>query len=333
MSEDRHRLAEATPGTVHVSLGSAGVLGLAACRAAVAPTTAYLMTGGRCAHNCAFCAQARSSTASDDQLSRVTWPSFPTEQVLSRLAVAYEQGALQRCCLQVTSGPELEQVRAMVRAIRRVTAVPLCISIRVTGLAPLEELLELGAERVTLAADAVCERVYRQVKGPDWQRMLDLLTSAARQHPGRVGTHVIIGLGETEAEAAAFLQQMQDLGITVGLFAFTPVRGTALASAPPPPLASYRRMQAALHLIRNEYAHAGQFRYTPEGRIISYGLDAATLRRLLAAGEAFRTAGCTGCNRPYYNERPGGPLYNYPRPLRPEEAEAAVGLVLEGLEA
>jgi biotin synthase-related radical SAM superfamily protein len=40
-------------------------------------------------------------------------------------------------------------------------------------------------------------------------------------------------------------------------------------------------------------------------------------------GEAFCTAGCPGCNRPFYNERPAGPMYNYPRPLTPAEVEAA----------
>ena len=36
-------------------------------------------------------------------------------------------------------------------------------------------------------------------------------------------------------------------------------------------------------------------------------------------GDAFQTVGCPGCNRPYYNERPSGPLYNYPRDLTMEE--------------
>ncbi|MCW3977503.1 MAG: radical SAM protein, partial [Candidatus Bathyarchaeota archaeon] len=34
------------------------------------------------------------------------------------------------------------------------------------------------------------------------------------------------------------------------------------------------------------------------------------------------TSGCPGCNRPYYNERPGGPLYNYPRQPLPDEIRA-----------
>jgi biotin synthase len=42
------------------------------------------------------------------------------------------------------------------------------------------------------------------------------------------------------------------------------------------------------------------------------------------AGEAFRTSGCPDCNRPFYNEQPGGPLYNYPRPLAAGEALRAI---------
>jgi len=34
--------------------------------------------------------------------------------------------------------------------------------------------------------------------------------------------------------------------------------------------------------------------------------------------------GCDGCNRPYYNERPRGPMYNYPRPLNKKEVLAAI---------
>jgi biotin synthase len=48
------------------------------------------------------------------------------------------------------------------------------------------------------------------------------------------------------------------------------------------------------------------------------------LNDILQDGAAFQTSGCQGCNRPYYNERPGGVMYNYARPLSPEEAQAAI---------
>ena len=45
---------------------------------------------------------------------------------------------------------------------------------------------------------------------------------------------------------------------------------------------------------------------------------------LPASGEPFQTSGCPNCNRPFYNEQPGGILYNYPRPLTAEETAQAV---------
>lgn len=50
-------------------------------------------------------------------------------------------------------------------------------------------------------------------------------------------------------------------------------------------------------------------------------MDDAALRKVINMGTAFMASGCPGCNRPYYNERPGGPLFNYPR--RPSEKELA----------
>ena len=48
------------------------------------------------------------------------------------------------------------------------------------------------------------------------------------------------------------------------------------------------------------------------------------LLRALKSGEPFQTSGCPGCNRPFYNETPRGPIYNYPRPLTGDEVEEAI---------
>jgi biotin synthase-related radical SAM superfamily protein len=91
---------------------------------------------------------------------------------------------------------------------------------------------------------------------------------------------------------------------------------------PPPPLDTYRRMQVARYLISHDLATLGDFSFSAEGRLISFGRP--DLARILADGVAFQTSGCPDCNRPFYNERPGGPLYNYPRPLKAAEASRAV---------
>jgi biotin synthase len=319
-----------------VSSGTAEVTGLARARLDCAPTTAYVMLGERCAGDCAFCAQARSSMARADLLSRVAWPQFASTEAAAAIARACAADTLRRVCFQVTTTPgHVDLATAAVREMRARSACPICVSVAPRSLDDIALLLDAGAARVTLAIDAACERVYEEVKSGSWQRTDAMLSSAAQQCPGRIGTHLIAGLGETEHEMAAALQRYADLGVAVALFAFTPVPGARLASQPPPPLAGYRRLQAARWLIVQGLTDANQFAYDEQGCILSFGLPSEQLAVLLADGEnsPFRTSGCADCNRPYYNERPGGDLYNYPRPLTAAEAAAEVAGLLRTLAA
>ncbi len=315
-----------------VSSGTASVLGLRPIAMDAVPTTAYLMLGERCSRNCAFCTQARDSSADAAALSRVLWPEFLGQGVAEAVADAHRRGEIGRACFQVTASPGyLADVVKAVSALRQQTDIPICCSVAPRGAEDVARLLAAGADRVIIALDAACERVYHNIKSGTWHKTLSLLERCARLYPGRIGTHLIVGLGETEREIIERMQSLHDLQVSIGLFAFTPVDGTALADRPAPPLASYRRVQAALHLIRNNSARAEQFQFAEGGALLGCGLPRARLRELLGSGEAFRTAGCADCNRPYYNERPGGVLYNYPRPLTPDEAQAEADALLASL--
>jgi biotin synthase len=101
-----------------------------------------------------------------------------------------------------------------------------------------------------------------------------------------------------------------------------------MQDASPPPLDSYRRIQVARHLLVQGVCSVDNFCFSEEGRIAFFGLPTCELESLLADGEAFRTSGCPGCNRPYYNEPPRGPLYNYPRLLTDTELRDASTLAL-----
>jgi len=308
---------------VNVSIGTAGVLGLTNVAMNVAPTTAYLMLGGQCSMACAFCAQARTSQANALNLSRVTWPEFPLAETVDRLAQAVDRGAIRRCCLQVTAGQGYyERALTVIGAIRAATDVPLDAAILPPTMDHVTELIAAGVDHIGFGLDAAGERVFCRVKGGDWTRSLRLIKETARRYPGHAAAHLIVGLGETEHEMVETIQTLHNWGVTVGLFAFTPVRGTEMAHLPPPPLAVYRRMQVARHLIVHGLARAGDFVFSPDGRLTGYGLPG--LPALLADGLAFETSGCPDCNRPYYNERPGGPMYNYPRPLDAKEIERAL---------
>jgi len=309
---------------VRVSQGTASVAGLKEVKLAAAPTTASIMIGEHCSQNCSFCAQSRSSQAKDGFLSRVPWPEFVQADTIIAVAQAYEEGKLKRVCLQVVANKEaLEQAKDFLRKMRLRCKIPLSISCKVTSLEDIQELIAIGVEKIGLALDAATCETYQEIKGGDLKARLEFLLTAGGKFPGRIATHLIVGLGETEEEMIKLLWLCYSKGIRVGLFAFTPIKGTPLEGKNPPALDSYRRIQAARFLIEKDYRLADRFIFQA-GRLADFGMGLAELKEHLGSGRAFQTSGCPDCNRPFYNERPGTVLYNYPRPLTQEELENAI---------
>lgn len=306
---------------LRISAGTATALDLTGHRADVLPTAAYLMVGERCSSNCLFCSQARESTAPASRLSRVSWPHFESGKILERLCRAASSGLIRRVCLQVVNSPDaLEETESWIRSLSREASLPVCVSTSPLGPAGTTRLFSAGADRISFPLDAASPGIFRKVKGGDYAACLRGLIDAARRHPGRIMTHLIAGLGESEEELIGLIADLAEKNIGTGLFAFTPVRGTPMENDRPPELSSYRRVQLAHFLARNGIFRDFEFsggrlclEAVPE-RLLSHG----------ALGEAFRTSGCPDCNRPYYNERPGGPWYNFPRPMTPDEVRGAL---------
>ena len=138
-----------------------------------------------------------------------------------------------------------------------------------------------------------------------------------------VTTHLIVGLGESESDAMEFLFEMDSIGVRVGLFAFTPVDGTALAEQKPPEIGSYRRIQILRNLIARKKITRDQVEIDAQ-KHIRFLIPYNELKEIISSSVIFQVSGCPGCNRPYYNERPSGPMYNYPRPLSKDEITTAI---------
>ena len=65
-----------------------------------------------------------------------------------------------------------------------------------------------------------------------------------------------------------------------------------------------------------------------------FGLSVERLRETIRGGVPFVTSGCPSCNRPFYNESPSGPLYNFPCPPKKEEIDQIVEeLLVSGFQA
>ena len=291
------------------------------------PTTAYVMLGSECINNCAFCTQAREALGNGNMLSRVAWPSFGRDEVLKAMAKARPSG-ISRICLQCLMDPrEVSDLPDVIRMIREVSGLPISVSISAVDDGMIRRIREAGAERIGIALDASSQPLFDLVKGSavgnpytwegNWRSLRTAVDIFGR---GNVSTHIIVGLGETDSEILEVLTRSLQEGILVSLFSYTPMKGTK-EIGPAPGLERYRALQIARAYVM-ERGISGGFEFDDNGRLRGFPSDPRDLGEDLP--DAFRTRGCPDCNRPYYNERPRGPMYNYPRELDEQEAKTAL---------
>jgi biotin synthase len=314
---------------IRVSIGSASVLGIYGGHFNDPPTTCYLMTykEGRCIANCGFCPQARDAESSLEFLSRVTWPVYEFKDVLTKLKYLPPKRRFKRICIQTLNyNKNFEDISYIITQIKKESNIPISIAIPPFSEEKLKELKRIGVERAGIALDASTEEIFNEIKGSlakgpyRWESHFQTLKSALKIFSeGKVSTHLIIGLGETSKEVIELIKYLYDMRITVGLFSFTPIKGTRLENISPPDLSKFRKIQLALYLITEENRSLNDITFNLKGDIVKINLNKPELLRIIQETDAFMTTGCPGCNRPYYTSRPSGPIYNFPRRLTQEE--------------
>jgi biotin synthase len=216
----------------------------------------------------------------------------------------------------------MEDICEIVSRVRSVCDLPISVSCQPLKAGDIQKLADIGVDRFSVALDAATPELFERIKGGvyTWESHIEALERAKVVFGGRVSTHLIVGLGETEEEMVRAIQQLHDRKVTVGLFAFTPIPETPLSDLPPPNVSSYRRIQLARFLIVNNMSRVELMRFERE-QVVEFGVGRDVLNRIVGSGEPFRTSGCPDCNRPFYNESPRGPIYNYPRKLTQREIE------------
>ena len=312
---------------IRVAIGTAKVLGLANIRASALPTTAHLMTSGRCIFNCRFCTQAKTSSADQKLLSRISWPEYEEKKVFDALSTNQDQ--FERACLQVVHSDDKNGFLPYVRKMKAACDISISVDVKADEMDTVRKTFEAGADVVGLPIDAANPRLYTEIKDGSFSSRLKLIESAAREFEGRISTHLIIGLGEREKDAVDLISKMHGLGVTLALFAFTPIKGTGLENLKPPGIEHYRRIQLARFLIYEGLRP--DIRFDEYGKICGFGYGLGELLDKVEPS-AFQTSGCLGCNRPYYNESPRGAMYNYPYSPSKEEHEKALFEATNGME-
>jgi biotin synthase len=232
-------------------------------------------------------------------------------------------GRFQRVCLQCSDEPAVRGELPWLVGELESPALP--VSVSTAPIAPqlIRDLKDAGAERLTIPIDCAREDIFMSMKGRPMADYWTALSHAVEIFGrGSVGTHLIVGLGERERDLVLLMAKLFRKGIIPSLFAFTPVRGTPMETRGQPDLRTYRRMQLARHLMASMGAEEGSFQFDErDGSLRGLLLQREKLEAAIFGGEAFMTQGCPGCNRPYFNERVSGPIFNYPS--KPDPAELA----------
>jgi len=278
-----------------------------------------------CLGKCHFCglSRLRREGPKGKTFIRVDWPLYPLEEVIERTK---SKDQIRRVCLSMITHPKaLEDTLFVVDQLRRETDLPISVLISPTLIRhddSLAAMKKAGADRVGIAIDAATPKLFSQLRGKrvggphQWNHYWDVVQMAANVF-GRfqVGIHLIVGLGETEKEMVHAIQRGQEMGAYTHLFSFFPEMGSPMEKHSPPPLGQYRRIQLARWIINEGLGPAGRMKFDEGGRLIDFGIDISSL---IQNGEPFMTSGCPGrdgkvaCNRPYGNERPSGPIRNFP---------------------
>ncbi|MHA1669630.1 MAG: radical SAM protein [Promethearchaeota archaeon] len=325
---------------IRVSIGSASVLGLyESIRFKDPPTTCYVMTykQGHCVANCGFCPQARESIGSTEKLSRVNWPEFSFKKFLTRLRYLVPNKGFKRLCIQTLNYSEnFHDLIEIITEIKRISDVPISVAAPPISRENMRELKQKGVERIGIALDASTPEIFNNVKGKNadgpytWENHFAAIEEALEVFTdGQVTTHLIVGLGETSKEILELIQKLNDLKIRVGLFAFTPIKGTKLENVESPELLYFRKIQLGRYLIVKQDKKFKDFTFNSKGNIIKYNINKKELWDIIDTSEVLLTSGCPGCNRPYYTSRPSGPIYNYPRDLNELEKQKSYNSLLE----
>ncbi len=330
---------ETSPKYVRTSLAAAMTLGLRDglfLRDAELYCINLLLTyTSPCAGNCAYCGlnHTRSTGETKNAVAnrtfiRVDWLTFETELLAERTASLREKKHIRRVCISMLTHKNVcADTLTVCNIFRKHTDLPISVlaAPMVSTKDDLHALKRVGVDKIGVSFDAATEDIFEKVRGSqrkaphNWQKYWQFFNDAVEVFGvGNVGSHFIVGLGETERELVRAFIKTRELGGETHLFSFFPERGTDMENDVPPPMKSYRRVQLARFLIDSDVLRERDFSFDEHGRITDFGLPRAKLAEFVENGESFRTSGCRGtdntvaCNRPFGNSRPGDELRNFP---------------------
>ncbi len=295
-----------------------------------------------CFSDCGYCglARTRPGNYADKSFIRVEWPLLETDAVVKRM-VKYEDKLTRLCISMVTHGRAFEDtVDITERIVRKVrTPLSLLVAPPVLGHEKLLVFKKLGVDIIGIGLDAVSESVFAATRtnvpngGLRWDNYMDIV-NASREifGPWKVNCHVVVGLGESDAEMVDVLYDLKARQILSFLFSFNPEPDSRMGDHPKSSINRWRRIQLVKYLIEEHDLPRHKITFDDSGAMTKLKALPGQVAAIVDQGTAFMTHGCTsangepGCTRPYGSYRPSEAYRDFP--FQPD-ALALAGIRME----
>ena len=277
-----------------------------------------------CTARCAYCGLNRIRPGKFEKKSfiRVDWPTYSTSEVIK--SMVEKKDDIERVCISmITHRKAIEDLITVTKKIKESLDIPVSGLITPTLLTreDLIQMKESGVERLGIAIDLATKELFDKYRGPvhKWEKYWHLFEEALEVFGERmVGSHFMVGMGETEKEMVNSIQEVYDIGGLTHLFSFFPEKNSELANHPQPPIDQYRRIQLARYLIDEGISKFSLMKFDGREHIEDFGIPEETLEKIIDNGTPFITSGCPGkdhmvaCNRPFANSLPNPDFRNFP---------------------
>ena len=173
-------------------------------------TATFLLLGPNCTRSCTFCAVGKSKVS----------PPDPFEPV--HIAEAVKKLGLTYCVLTMVTRDDLTDgggghIANTITAVRSLSPdidIEVLISDLAGNTAALKIVLDAGPVVLNHNIETI-PRLYETVRPQaDYQRSLNVLNNAAQSHHDVIAkSGMMLGLGETEAEVLATMQDLRSAGV------------------------------------------------------------------------------------------------------------------------
>lgn len=299
---------------IRASIATLAKLGIIDLGINIPMKTMYLLQYSRngCLAGCRFCSQSFTNMADKRFLSRISWPVISLNNLIEHIR---KNGSwIKRICLQsVMKKGFIDEIIDIVKLFRRSNIdVPMSVAINPVSVKYLYELKDLGVDSIGIGLDAISPKVFMKVGKPyTWNVYMEFIRKSLHVFgKNHVFVHLIIGLGESFHETIDLIHKLIKMGAGIALFSYTPLKGVKLHNIRPD-IGYYRAVQILTYYLSKGYEPLDIVYVENERIYIRKEIVQEILEDINKYLEIFLTRGCPHCNRPYYNESPRGPFYNF----------------------